>query len=124
MLHVNADSVTGRDDSLLGSLDFCYTKYLLFWVKVKRSLIFSLMRDLLKKSLNLLRFYSGSIICETLTILVLRTFDSGNQFTVPICLEKKLNVGQMFSSTYIVSLLVSISMDIQLYFLAKMVILY
>ena len=46
---------------------------------------------------------SDSIICETLTILVQRTSDSGN------CLyfQKKIKVGQMFSSTYIVSLLVS-----------------
>ena len=55
LLQVNVDSVTGRDDSLMDSLDFCYTKYLLFWVKVKYPLIFSLMRDLLKKSLNVLR---------------------------------------------------------------------
>ena len=54
LLHVNVDSVSGRDDSLMDYLDFCYTKYLLFWVKVKCSLIFSLMRDLLKKSLNVL----------------------------------------------------------------------
>ena len=49
------DTVTGRDDSLMGSLDFCYTKYLLFLVKVKCPLIFSLIRDFLKKSLNVLR---------------------------------------------------------------------
>ena len=58
LLQVNVDSVTGRDDSLMDSLDFCYTKYLLFWVKVKCPLIFSLMRDLLKKSLNVLRMYT------------------------------------------------------------------
>ena len=55
LLQVNVDSVTGRDDSLMDSLDFCYTKYLFFSVKVKCPLIFSLMRDLLKKSLNVLR---------------------------------------------------------------------
>ena len=64
---------------------------------------------------------SDSIISQTLTILVQRTSDSGNKFTVPICWEK-IKVGQMFSFTYIVSLLVSISMDKQLYFLAKIVI--
>ena len=47
VLQVNVESVTGRDDSLMDSLDFCYTKYLLFLVKVKCPLIFSLMRDLL-----------------------------------------------------------------------------
>ena len=52
LLQVKVDSVTGRDDSLMDSLDFCYTKYFLFWVKVKCPLIFSLRRDLLKKSLN------------------------------------------------------------------------
>ena len=55
LLQVNVDSVTGRDDSFMDSLDFCYTKYLLFWVMVKCPLIFSLMRDLLKKSLKVLR---------------------------------------------------------------------
>ena len=54
-LQVNVDSVIGRDDCLMDSLDFCYTKYLLFLVKVKCPLIFSLMRDLLMKSLNVLR---------------------------------------------------------------------
>ena len=54
LLKVKVDSVTGRDDSLMDSLDFCYTKYPLFWVKVK-SLIFSQMRDLLKNSLSVLR---------------------------------------------------------------------
>ena len=54
LLQVNVDSVTGRVNSLMDFLDFCYTKYLLFWVKVNCLLIFSLMRDLLKKSLNVL----------------------------------------------------------------------
>ena len=40
------DSVTGRDDSLRDSLDFCYIIYLLFWVKVKWPLLFSRMRSL------------------------------------------------------------------------------
>ena len=55
LLKVKVDSVTGRDDSLMDSLDFCYTKYPLFWVRVKSPLIFSQMRDLLKKPLNVLR---------------------------------------------------------------------
>ena len=46
------DSVTGRDDSLMDSLDFCYTKYLTFWVKVECPLIVLLMRDLSKKYLD------------------------------------------------------------------------
>ena len=54
LLQVNVYSVTGRDDSLINFLDFCYTKYLLFWAMVKCPLIFSLMRDLLKKSLTVL----------------------------------------------------------------------
>ena len=54
-LDKQVDSVTGRDDSLMDSLDFCYTKYLLFRVKVKCPLIFLLMGDLLKKFLNALR---------------------------------------------------------------------
>ena len=69
LLQVNVDSVTGRDDSLMDSLEFCYSKYLLFWVKVKCPLIFSLMRDfeVFERTENV---YSGLIICETLTILV------------------------------------------------------
>ena len=55
LLQVKVDSVTGRDDYLMDSLDFCYTKYFRFWVKVKCPLIFSLMGDLLKKSLDVLR---------------------------------------------------------------------
>ena len=55
LLKVKVDSVTGRDESLMDPLDFCYTKYPLFWVKVKSTFIFSQMRDLLKKSLNVLR---------------------------------------------------------------------
>ena len=46
---VKVDSLTGRDDSLMDSLVFSYTKYLLFWVKVKCPLMFSLRRDPLKK---------------------------------------------------------------------------
>ena len=64
---------------------------------------------------------SDSIICETLTILVQRTSDSG-KYLLCLYVWKKIKVGQMFSSTYTVSLLVSISMDTWLYFLAKIVI--
>ena len=69
---------------------------------------------------------SDSIICETSTILVQRTSDNGNLFIVHHCLYvwKKVKVGQMVTSTYIVSLLVSISMDIRLQFLGSFFIKY
>ena len=62
MLQVKVDSVTGRDDSLMDSLIFSYTKYLLFWVKVKCPLIFSMRRDPLKKSWALSKFIDDTMI--------------------------------------------------------------
>ena len=46
LLQVKVDSVTGREDSLRDSLDFCYMIYFLFWVKVKYPLLFLRMRSL------------------------------------------------------------------------------
>ena len=76
LLQVKVDSVTDRDDSLMDSLDLCYMKYLLFWVKTKCSLTFSLTAEAVFEHIE--NVNSNSIICETLTIPVQKTSDSGN----------------------------------------------
>ena len=53
---------------------------------------------------------SVSIICETLTILF-----QNSQYITAYMFGEKIKVGQMLSSTYVVSLLVSISMDIRFF---------
>ena len=78
LLQVNVDSVTGRDDSLIDSLDFCYEISSILGEGEMPVDIFAdegLSEEVFERTESV---HSGSIICETLTILVKRTSDTGN----------------------------------------------